>query len=247
MDLQGLDEISRQHERVCDLDRASRKAPAHPTHDNTLIAAMASAHRLDGIRILFSCGIEPGLNGRDALVRVPFVGHGGIRCEAGGQGRGIGPIADGEVGDDRNGKLWDHGGEFEVQVREIWVSQTPRTRTHEKVSDPPARKVYTPETAAVDVEGALRLLDGRWKLALLFHLFDGKVQRYSDLERLIPAISQKMLAQQLRQLEADGLVTRTVYPDVPPKVEYRLTEWGQALCPALDALLMWTEQRPAIR
>jgi DNA-binding HxlR family transcriptional regulator len=96
----------------------------------------------------------------------------------------------------------------------------------------------------VDVEAALRLLDGRWKLALLFHLFDGKVQRYSDLEKLIPAISQKMLAQQLRQLEADGLVSRTVYPEVPPKVEYRLTEWGQALCPALDALLRWLEQRP---
>ena len=125
------------------------------------------------------------------------------------------------------------------------MTSTPHTRTHEKVSDLPVRKVYTPDTAAVDVAGALHLLEGRWKLALLFHLFDGKVQRYSDLERLIPGISQKMLAQQLRQLEADGLVTRTVHPEVPPKVEYRLTQWGQALCPALDALLSWTEQRPA--
>lgn len=107
------------------------------------------------------------------------------------------------------------------------------------------RKVYTPETAAVGVEGALRLLEGRWKLVLLFHLFDGKVQRYSDFERLVPGISQKMLAQQLRQLEADGLVERTVYPQVPPKVEYRLTEWGQALCPALDGLLLWVEKREA--
>ncbi|WP_144641012.1 winged helix-turn-helix transcriptional regulator [Bordetella genomosp. 13] len=107
------------------------------------------------------------------------------------------------------------------------------------------RKSYTPETAAIGVEEALRFIDGRWKLLILFHLFDGKVQRYSDLERLIPGISQKMLAQQLRQLEADGLVSRTVYPQVPPKVEYRLTEWGQALCPALDAMLNWTEQRDA--
>ncbi|TJY59985.1 winged helix-turn-helix transcriptional regulator [Sinimarinibacterium sp. CAU 1509] len=105
------------------------------------------------------------------------------------------------------------------------------------------RKAHTPETAASDAEAALKLLDGRWKLLILFHLFDGKVQRYSDLEKLIAGISQKMLAQQLRQLEADGIVARKVYPEVPPKVEYRLTEWGQALCPALDALLHWSEQK----
>lgn len=105
------------------------------------------------------------------------------------------------------------------------------------------RKVYTPSTAASGVEEVLRLLEGRWKLIILFHLFDGKVQRFSDFERLIPGISQKMLAQQLRQLEADGIVAREIYPQVPPKVEYRLTAWGQALCPALDALLKWAEQR----
>ena len=103
------------------------------------------------------------------------------------------------------------------------------------------RKVYTPATAAAGVEDVLRLLEGRWKLIILFHLFDDKVQRYSDLERLIPGISQKMLAQQLRQLEADGIVARKLYPQVPPKVEYRLTDWGQALCPALDGLLKWAE------
>ena len=108
-------------------------------------------------------------------------------------------------------------------------------------------KIYTPSTAATDVEEVLKLLEGRWKLVILFHLFDGKVQRYSDFERLIPAISQKMLAQQLRQLEADGIVVRKVYPQVPPKVEYRLTDWGQALCPALDALLKWAEQKEALQ
>lgn len=108
-------------------------------------------------------------------------------------------------------------------------------------------KGHTPETAARDVETVLRLLEGRWKLELLFHLFGGQVQRYSDLERLVPGISQKMLAQQLRQLEADGLVTRTVYPQVPPKVDYRLTPWGQALCPALDAMLQWSAQREALQ
>jgi DNA-binding HxlR family transcriptional regulator len=108
------------------------------------------------------------------------------------------------------------------------------------------RKNYTPATAALDVEATLGLLEGRWKLIILFHLFDGKVQRYSDLEKLIPGISQKMLAQQLRQLETDGIVARKLYPQVPPKVEYRLTAWGQALCPALDALLKWAEQREAL-
>lgn len=108
------------------------------------------------------------------------------------------------------------------------------------------RKVYTPVTAASDVETALRILEGRWKLVILFHLFGGQVKRFSELERAIPAITQKMLGQQLRALEADGLVVRTVYPQIPPKVEYRLTEWGQELCPALDAILKWAEVRPEI-
>src|SRR6476646_10608370 len=104
-------------------------------------------------------------------------------------------------------------------------------------------KRYTPISAAADVEAALRLLEGRWKLVILFHLFGGRILRFSDLERAIPQISQKMLAQQLRQLEADGMVLRIVHPQVPPKVEYRLTDWGQSLCPALDALLKWRASR----
>ncbi len=89
------------------------------------------------------------------------------------------------------------------------------------------------------------MLDGRWKLVILFHLFGGKTLRFSDLERSIPAISQKMLSQQLRQLERDGIVARVVHAQVPPKVEYHLTEWGQSLCPALDELLAWAERAPA--
>lgn len=88
------------------------------------------------------------------------------------------------------------------------------------------------------------MLEGRWKLMILFQLFGGRVLRFSDLERAIPAVSQKMLIQQLRQLERDGIVRRTAYPEVPPKVEYALTDWGQALCPALDALLTWAAARP---
>ena len=117
------------------------------------------------------------------------------------------------------------------------------TRTHEKVRYTPKGERYTALTAAQGVEDALKVLEGRWKLIILFHLFGGKVLRFSDLERAIPAISQKMLIQQLRQMEADGVVRRTIYQQVPPKVEYRLTRWGQALCPALDGLLKWAELR----
>lgn len=121
------------------------------------------------------------------------------------------------------------------------------TRTHPKVSDLPEGKHadLTPVSAARGVEEALKILEGRWKLVILFHLFGGKVLRFSDLERAIPAVSQKMLIQQLRQLEAAGIVRRTVHAQVPPKVEYCLTDWGQALCPALDALLIWAGSREA--
>ena len=90
-----------------------------------------------------------------------------------------------------------------------------------------------------------RILQGRWKLAILFHLYGGaggvnkkcRVMRFSELERAVPAISQKMLIQQLRELERDGIVLRTIYPQIPPKVEYQLTKIGIALRPALRALL----------
>src|SRR5712671_3460699 len=114
-------------------------------------------------------------------------------------------------------------------------------RTHQKVRYLPKgnQKGLTPVTAAAGVEKALKILGGRWKLLILFHLFGGRMLRFSDLERAIPAISQKMLIQQLRQMEKDGIVQRLVHHQVPPKVEYGLTPWGQALCPALDRLLKW--------
>ena len=104
---------------------------------------------------------------------------------------------------------------------------------------------HTPESAAVGIDEAIGSLRGRWKLVILFHLLGGTVLRFSDLERATPGITQKMLAQQLKQLERDGMVRRIVHAQVPPKVEYALTAWGQALCPALDALLTWRETRPS--
>jgi len=116
-------------------------------------------------------------------------------------------------------------------------------RTHEKVRYTPESQPDTRHAAAARTEEVLKFLEGRWKLVILFRLFGGKVLRFSDLERSIPAISQKMLIQQLRQMEQDGIVRRIVHHQVPPKVEYCLTDWGQALCPALDALLKWAAQR----
>jgi DNA-binding HxlR family transcriptional regulator len=118
------------------------------------------------------------------------------------------------------------------------------SRTHGKVRYQPKSKLSYPTaaSAAAHVEQTLKFLEGRWKLVILFHLFGGKVLRFSELERAIAGISQKMLIQQLRQMERDGIVRRIVHHQVPPKVEYALTEWGQALCPALDALLKWAAQ-----
>src|ERR1700732_3797129 len=100
----------------------------------------------------------------------------------------------------------------------------------------------TPEIAASGVDEALKVLEGRWKLIILFHLFVEETLRLSELERAIPRITQKMLIQQLRGLERDGVVSRLVHPVVPPKVEYRLTPSGRDLCPALDELLYWAQR-----
>jgi DNA-binding HxlR family transcriptional regulator len=120
-------------------------------------------------------------------------------------------------------------------------------RTDKKVGYSPTGKLedVTPEMAASGMETALRMIEGRWKMIIIFHLFNRSVLRFSDLRRAIPGVSEKMLIQQLRELEHDGIVARTVYPQVPPKVEYRLSEWGQAMCPALDALLEWAAARPS--
>ncbi len=118
-------------------------------------------------------------------------------------------------------------------------------RTDKKVGYSPTGKLedVTPEMAASGVEQVFRMLEGRWKMIIVFHLFTSGILRFSELERAIPAVSQKMLIQQLRELERDGIVARTIYPQVPPKVEYRLTDWGQEMCPALDMLLEWGARR----
>lgn len=88
------------------------------------------------------------------------------------------------------------------------------------------------------VEAALSLIDGKWKGVILYRLLGGPV-RFNALRRIIPAVTQRMLTNQLRELEADGLVTRTVYPGVPPKVEYSLSPLGVTMEPILEALKVW--------
>ena len=95
----------------------------------------------------------------------------------------------------------------------------------------------------MELEEALKVLEGRWKILILFHLFSAPVLRFSELRRAVSGISQKMLIQQLRDLEKDGVVDRKVYPEIPPKVEYTLTKDGVALRPALRALKSWATLR----
>jgi DNA-binding HxlR family transcriptional regulator len=105
------------------------------------------------------------------------------------------------------------------------------------------KQTFTQTCSIVELEEALKVLEGRWKILILFHLFSAPMLRFSELRRAMSGISQKMLIQQLRDLEKNGVVHRKVYPEVPPKVEYRLTKDGVALCPALKALKFWAESR----
>lgn len=88
------------------------------------------------------------------------------------------------------------------------------------------------------VDTTLRLIGGKYKSLILWHLVDGAL-RHGELQRLIPQATPKMLTQQLRELEKDNLLIRTVYPVVPPKVEYSLTELGRSLQPILTAMYHW--------
>lgn len=91
-------------------------------------------------------------------------------------------------------------------------------------------------------EAALDVIGGKWKVMILFHLLEGTL-RFNELRRRLPNTTQRMVTNQLRELEADGLVLRKVYAEVPPKVEYSLTELGRTLAPALDALRSWGQEQ----
>ena len=90
------------------------------------------------------------------------------------------------------------------------------------------------------VEATMGVIGGKWKVIIIHHLLDG-TKRFSELRRLIPQVTQRMLTSQLRELERDGAVHREVYPQVPPKVEYSLTELGKTLEPVLLIMHDWGE------
>jgi DNA-binding HxlR family transcriptional regulator len=90
-------------------------------------------------------------------------------------------------------------------------------------------------------EIAIDLIGGKWKPIIIWHLGTKGTQRFSELKRLLPHITQKMLTQQLRELEETCLVNRKVYPQVPPKVEYSLSDLGESLMPILSMMCHWGE------
>lgn len=87
-------------------------------------------------------------------------------------------------------------------------------------------------------ESAVKLIGGGWKIVILWYLFQG-VHRYSELRRALSGVTQKVLTHQLREMERDGLVTRRIYAQVPPKVEYSLTPLGMSLKPVVEAIHQW--------
>ncbi|PHO09519.1 transcriptional regulator [Malaciobacter canalis] len=91
------------------------------------------------------------------------------------------------------------------------------------------------------VEIALDVIDGKWKILILWYL-RRDTKRFNELQKQMPKITQKMLSQKLKELELDGIITRVVYPQVPPKVEYSLSEYGKSLKPILKQLYFWGEK-----
>ena len=97
---------------------------------------------------------------------------------------------------------------------------------------------------ACPVETTLTLISDKWKVLILRDLMNGTM-RFGELRKSIGQVSQKVLTAQLRQMEGSGLLTRTVYPEVPPRVEYTLTDLGHSLKPILDAMRVWGEEYQA--
>ena len=111
-------------------------------------------------------------------------------------------------------------------------------------------EVSTVEQSAVKVlkyhcpvEATLEVIGGKWKGVILFHLTHDGAHRFAVLRRKIPGVSERMLTQQLRELEDDGIVHREVCPEVPPKVEYSLTDYGKTLRPITEVMCGWGERQ----
>ena len=88
------------------------------------------------------------------------------------------------------------------------------------------------------VETSLSIIGGKWKGMILYHLLSG-TKRFSELEKAMPAVTHRTLTLQLRELENDGIVSRKIYAEVPPRVEYSLTEFGRSVRPVIESLRQW--------
>ena len=121
-------------------------------------------------------------------------------------------------------------------------------RTHQKVPvlELDRSACLGPDGAVAHVTRCLKMISGRWKLPILFRLYADEMLRSRQLLRDIPEVSQKMLTQHLRELEADGLIQRTDFGEMPPRVEYRLTDRGEALMPVLLAARQFAEDHERV-
>jgi len=97
-----------------------------------------------------------------------------------------------------------------------------------------------------EIRAAFAAFSGKWKLEILW-LLSQRVHRFNELKRAIPGVTQHMLTQQLRELEGDGMVHRTIYPEIPPRVEYRISDDARRLRPVFEAIFDWSRQRGANR
>ncbi len=121
------------------------------------------------------------------------------------------------------------------------LEPTKASLSESKALNPSSLSPLPQTKSTCPVETTLKAIGGRWKVLILRELFPG-VKRFGELHRSIQGITQKMLTQQLREMEQDGLIHRHVYPQIPPKVEYSLTEKGESLKPILLSMHAWGEQ-----
>ena len=98
------------------------------------------------------------------------------------------------------------------------------------------------ETDGCQVRDALLIIGGKWKSMILFTLGTQGILRFNQLKQMVPEISQKMLTQQLRDLERDGLITRKAYPEIPPRVEYAITDLGKSIGKIYEVIHQWTAE-----
>lgn len=111
-------------------------------------------------------------------------------------------------------------------------------------TDPCSKHADRVVEAHAEIRAAFAVFAGKWKLEILW-LLSQRMHRFNELKRAIPGVTQHMLTQQLRELESDGVVRRTVYPEIPPRVEYEITEDARRLRPVFEAIFAWSRQRGA--